>query len=738
MQVARRLSMSIRRESIAPDFELPATQAKAKFRYFIANYFSYSSLRITYFTLVGMVGAILIYIFERGSSSFVDCLFMAYSAVTCTGLSTVDITTWRTHSQVVLLVMVILGGQILLSIIPVVIRRQYFRQGYYAQRHSAKGHRNEVEYKALGLINKLALGINFGTQILAALILSLYMALDPSRSRLCKSNNVSPWWFSIFISFSAFNNAGFALFSDNLIKFKDDAFVLVFISILILMGNTAYPVLLRTVVYVQHKLHPQNSGYEYLLTHPRRCSTHLFPRLHTSFVAFFVFSFTSFMLITFLALDNKLAFDNPSLKLQALVGFFQAVSTRTAGFNAIDLSLVAPSMQVVYTIMMYVSSYPIISAIQGASAVPDKQKQSNPKPVNLVGPPSASPSRAHDNTASSPAMPPTSPAIGVSDWSEPAAKKKKIGKGPWSTLPLIKDSIFSDSWLLVASLFLICIAENDKIIQYPGAMNAFSILFELASGYGTVGLTLGFPGLAVSLSGKFSSFSKLVMMVVMIVARQRGLPRAIDHSVNLPRIFNVEQGAPMRLRLNRTASQNSDVNHGMQVSPAQKKNQKDPSVPMPDLVSPTSVKSVKIDTDSSGSSSGQEPNPRSRIDPDQFSQPLSSLEELTRNVSFLPPPPPPPVQLPSSPASPSSSTSSNYATLQCSVSNQHVPLPPPETPPPAEPPSPATSPTSTHVSLPQQPQSPQSRQPQHEPQSPPHLQPPPLRLQHSDSSETTL
>jgi Cation transport protein len=64
--------------------------------------------------------------------------------------------------------------------------------------------------------------------------------------------------------------------------------------------------------------------------------------------------------------------------------------------------------------------------------------------------------------------------------------------------------------------------------------SAFNILFEDASAYGTVGLSLGVPDDSYSLSGAFQTGSKLVTMAVMIRGRHRGLPLTIDRSILLP------------------------------------------------------------------------------------------------------------------------------------------------------------------------------------------------------------
>lgn len=56
----------------------------------------------------------------------------------------------------------------------------------------------------------------------------------------------------------------------------------------------------------------------------------------------------------------------------------------------------------------------------------------------------------------------------------------------------------------------------------------FRIIFECTSGCATVGLTMGNPNNNYAFSGEFGTASKLVMIVVMLRGRHRGLPVAID------------------------------------------------------------------------------------------------------------------------------------------------------------------------------------------------------------------
>ena len=65
-------------------------------------------------------------------------------------------------------------------------------------------------------------------------------------------------------------------------------------------------------------------------------------------------------------------------------------------------------------------------------------------------------------------------------------------------------------------------------------------VFELVSAYGNIGLSIGLPNENYSTCGAFHPLSKIILAVVMIRGRQRGLPVAIDRAIMLPREFQME------------------------------------------------------------------------------------------------------------------------------------------------------------------------------------------------------
>ena len=92
-----------------------------------------------------------------------------------------------------------------------------------------------------------------------------------------------------------------------------------------------------------------------------------------------------------------------------------------------------------------------------------------------------------------------------------------------------------DLWYIFLGLFIIAIAEGPHIQNTNEyAFTMFSVLFEIVSAYGTVGLSLGYPDFNTSFSGRFGVLSKLVIIAMQIRGRHRGLPYELDRAILLP------------------------------------------------------------------------------------------------------------------------------------------------------------------------------------------------------------
>jgi Trk-type K+ transport system membrane component len=98
----------------------------------------------------------------------------------------------------------------------------------------------------------------------------------------------------------------------------------------------------------------------------------------------------------------------------------------------------------------------------------------------------------------------------------------------------IRAQLAYDLWWLLLSIFLICIVERPGLATHAPGFSIFSVIFEVVSAYGTVGLSLGVPYDNYSFSGAWHTLSKLILIAVMLRGRHRILPAAVDRAVLVP------------------------------------------------------------------------------------------------------------------------------------------------------------------------------------------------------------
>lgn len=97
-----------------------------------------------------------------------------------------------------------------------------------------------------------------------------------------------------------------------------------------------------------------------------------------------------------------------------------------------------------------------------------------------------------------------------------------------------KKQLSFDLWYIVLGTFLIALTEGDRLQQHKSGFSLFSVLFEVVSAYGTVGLSLGYAWTESSLCAQLRGVSKLVILTMQVRGRHRGLPYALDQAILLP------------------------------------------------------------------------------------------------------------------------------------------------------------------------------------------------------------
>lgn len=98
----------------------------------------------------------------------------------------------------------------------------------------------------------------------------------------------------------------------------------------------------------------------------------------------------------------------------------------------------------------------------------------------------------------------------------------------------VQGQVAHDIWFLVIAVLAISVIETRHFLEDPVTYSVFNVIFEVVSAYGTVGISIGLPNAAYSFSGGWYTGSKLVLCLVMLRGRHRGLPVALDRAVRLP------------------------------------------------------------------------------------------------------------------------------------------------------------------------------------------------------------
>ena len=289
-------------------------------------------LPVSFASLISLGTIVLMLPVSRANGSTVtwsESLFTATSAVCVTGLTVVDTATgWSGFGQGVILGLIQLGGLGIVTLVSVAILLLSDRIGTGPVRALAA----EVGTDTFDSIKKLARTIVV-TTIVFEVAVAVVLAL-----RLYLSHDYGGWTsiaHGTFHSVSAWNNAGFSLYSDSMIGFASDFVVLGAISVAVIVGGLGFPVV-RGLATHRH--------------HWRRWSIHT--RL--------VLSGTAVLLIA--GFVGYLAFEwsNPdtlgALGATDRVGgaMFMSIQPRTAGFHAVDVAALSEESVVVSIVLMFV------------------------------------------------------------------------------------------------------------------------------------------------------------------------------------------------------------------------------------------------------------------------------------------------------------------------------------------------------------------------------------------------
>lgn len=262
-------------------------------------------------------------------TGFLQALFTATSAVCVTGLTVVDTAThWTGFGQGVILALIQLGGLGIVTVVSIAILVVSDRIGLSHTRILAADVGTDT-YSNIGALvrNVVVTTLTFEAFFAVVLAARFFFGHDYAFDTAVLHG--------IFHSISAWNNAGFALYTDNFMGFAQDWFLSVAVCLAVILGGIGFPVLRSIAVH---------------RTNWRMWSLH--SKLMVSATAVLLVLGT----LMFLAFE----WSNPDT-LGALPeaarphsAFFHSVQTRTAGFNSVDVADLNEESLLVSTILMFI------------------------------------------------------------------------------------------------------------------------------------------------------------------------------------------------------------------------------------------------------------------------------------------------------------------------------------------------------------------------------------------------
>jgi len=164
-----------------------------------------------------------------------------------------------------------------------------------------------IEYRSLKTLALILTCYFWGFWIFAILCLIPWIVRSSKYGPIVDSAGQSRAWWGVWTAHSAFMDLGFTLTPDSMNSFNMATWPLLVMSFLIVIGNTGFPVMLRFIIWISSILVPRGSGLweelKFLLDHPRRCFTLLFPSGATWWLFWLLVLLNGIDLIFFIILD---------------------------------------------------------------------------------------------------------------------------------------------------------------------------------------------------------------------------------------------------------------------------------------------------------------------------------------------------------------------------------------------------------------------------------------------------
>lgn len=278
---------------------------------------------------------------KNGGATFMEAIFTSVSASCVTGLIIVDTATYFTFKgQMVILVLMQLGGIGIVSFTTffasflksgVGIKQQLMIQDYLS---------SESLSSSKSLLRQVIF-ITFTIELIA--FVGIYFSWG---SEICFNGYGDRIFKSLFHAVSAFCNAGFSLFSDGLYQeeIRHSYLLHVIIGFTVIVGGLGFSV-------IQDVLSPK-------MLRERLEKPWKEWRMSSKIAIYTSAALILLGMILFYLIESKKGntLDGTDTFSALIISFFQSVTTRTAGFNTVDMSALAPSTLIFMIFLMFIGA----------------------------------------------------------------------------------------------------------------------------------------------------------------------------------------------------------------------------------------------------------------------------------------------------------------------------------------------------------------------------------------------
>ncbi|MEY3309965.1 MAG: hypothetical protein RL107_101 [Actinomycetota bacterium] len=266
--------------------------------------------------------------------SFVDAFFTSTSAVSVTGLSVLDVSsTLSDFGKVTLLLLIQLGGlgiMVVSGFVAIFVFRRLSTSGTDLISTEFRTPQDLGTMREI-IVRIIKLVLFF--EVIGAVILATWFAL------IYDYDIGEAVWSGVFHSISAFNQAGFSLYPDSLMRFVYDPVISLTISALVLISGVGFPVLIEL----------RRAGWA-----PRIWTMNL--NIVLAMTVILTIGGTIYIAVLEWSNPNSLGPLDTLTKIMA--SFFHSVQTRSGGLNTLDIGLFQPETWLGLDALMFIGAGP--------------------------------------------------------------------------------------------------------------------------------------------------------------------------------------------------------------------------------------------------------------------------------------------------------------------------------------------------------------------------------------------